>query len=354
MSDCQAVETAQQLAPETCSFRTSLMRCRQPLCACVCRPRLAEARLHRRRSRRLQRDHLRCSQNTKCAGHGSQKRDYTGDEADGYNETICPCDFQSAGQIVDDELNASLVRPIPDGCILHCLLDACHSGTGMDLPYIATLNPHTGAIGWGEERSRCAPATCSERIRPPTTRGSCGLRLNVLLLREQPARTPAPLAGARSAAGAPVDFVGLFCGEERRCAHQVRPRGAVTLVLSSLVLSPVQQCLCRNYKGTSGGLAVQFGACKDSQTAADTTGLSGDNTSTGAATFLFVQAIEHLSKQHQALTCVCLPAAAAVGKCPKAPSNLRISGTVHSRLPRHCARVVCSTIAVPSPYNEGI
>jgi hypothetical protein len=60
--------------------------------------------------------------------------------------------------------------------------------------------------------------------------------------------------------------------------------------------------LCRQYKGTSGGLAVQFGACKDSQTAADTSALSGDNTSTGAATYLFIQAIEHLSKRHAALT----------------------------------------------------
>lgn len=29
------------------------------------------------------------------AGHGSQSPDYTGDESDGMNETICPCDFQN-------------------------------------------------------------------------------------------------------------------------------------------------------------------------------------------------------------------------------------------------------------------
>jgi hypothetical protein len=52
---------------------------------------------------------------------------------------------------------------------------------------------------------------------------------------------------------------------------------------------------CRIFKGTSGGLAVQFGACDDSQTAADTAALSKDRVSTGAATFLFIQAIEHLS-----------------------------------------------------------
>lgn len=53
--------------------------------------------------------------------------------------------------------------------------------------------------------------------------------------------------------------------------------------------------MCRVFKGTSGGLAVQFGACQDSQTAADTAALSKDRVSTGAATFLFIQAIEHLS-----------------------------------------------------------
>lgn len=59
---------------------------------------------------------------------------------------------------------------------------------------------------------------------------------------------------------------------------------------------------CRQFKGTSGGLAVQFGACKDSQTAADTASLSADKTSTGAATYLFIQAVEHLSSRHEALT----------------------------------------------------
>ncbi len=44
-------------------------------------------------------------------------------------------------------------------------------------------------------------------------------------------------------------------------------------------------------QGTAGGEAFQFGAARDSQTAADTSALSG-NVSTGAATFSFIQAIE--------------------------------------------------------------
>ena len=44
-------------------------------------------------------------------------------------------------------------------------------------------------------------------------------------------------------------------------------------------------------QGTNGGEAIQFGAAHDSQTAMDTSALSG-NVSTGAATFSFIQAIE--------------------------------------------------------------
>ena len=146
------------------------------------------------------------------AGHGSQKRDTTGRERDGMNETLCPCDYERAGQIIDDQLNIALVRPLPVGATLHCVVDACHSGTALDLPYVTKKDRNTGYLGWSVESN-------------PRQQG----------------RT---------------------------------------------------------------GLAVQFGACKDSQTAADTNALSG-GTHTGAATFLFIQAIEHLSKAgaHN-ITCV--------------------------------------------------
>lgn len=45
--------------------------------------------------------HASCYKPT-TQGHGSQQRDYTGEEADGMNETILPTDHRSAGQIVDD------------------------------------------------------------------------------------------------------------------------------------------------------------------------------------------------------------------------------------------------------------
>ncbi|KAF8377318.1 hypothetical protein HHK36_030693 [Tetracentron sinense] len=38
--------------------------------------------------------------------------------------------------ILDDEINATIVRPLPKGVKLHAIIDACHSGTILDLPYL--------------------------------------------------------------------------------------------------------------------------------------------------------------------------------------------------------------------------
>ncbi|KAJ3134935.1 Ca(2+)-dependent cysteine protease [Geranomyces variabilis] len=69
------------------------------------------------------------------SGHGSQVKDLDGDEDDGYDETICPLDYETAGQITDDEMNAIMVRSLPNGARLTLIIDACHSGSAMDLPF---------------------------------------------------------------------------------------------------------------------------------------------------------------------------------------------------------------------------
>lgn len=74
------------------------------------------------------------------SGHGLQKRNYTLDEIDGYDETLCPLDYETKGMIVDDELNATLVRPLPRGAKLHAIIDACHSGTMLDLPFFCRMD----------------------------------------------------------------------------------------------------------------------------------------------------------------------------------------------------------------------
>ncbi|KAK3025083.1 hypothetical protein RJ639_044962, partial [Escallonia herrerae] len=87
------------------------------------------------------------------SGHGSRQRNYNGDEVDGYDETLCPLDFETQGMIVDDELNATIVRPLPTGVKLHAIVDACHSGTVLDLPFLCRMH-RTGQYGWEDHRPR--------------------------------------------------------------------------------------------------------------------------------------------------------------------------------------------------------
>nr|POE84654.1 metacaspase-1 [Quercus suber] len=115
------------------------------------------------------------------SGHGSRERDKNMDEIDGYDETLCPVDYETQGKITDDEVNDTIVRPIPRGAKLHAIIDACYSGTVLDLPFLCRMN-REGVYTW-----------------------------------EFQTYTPS------------------------------------------------------FYKGTSGGLAISFGACDDQQTASDTT-----------------------------------------------------------------------------------
>nr|AXQ06491.1 metacaspase [Vriesea carinata] len=87
------------------------------------------------------------------SGHGSQQRNYTGDEIDGFDETLCPLDFETQGMIVDDEINATIVRPLPSGVKLHAFVDACHSGTVLDLPFLCRMN-RSGRCVWEDHRPR--------------------------------------------------------------------------------------------------------------------------------------------------------------------------------------------------------
>eukprot|EP00927_Polykrikos_kofoidii_P035888 TRINITY_DN30389_c0_g1_i1.p1 TRINITY_DN30389_c0_g1~~TRINITY_DN30389_c0_g1_i1.p1 ORF type:complete len:524 (-),score=83.64 TRINITY_DN30389_c0_g1_i1:26-1597(-) len=69
------------------------------------------------------------------SGHGAQKEDPHGYEEDGMNETILPVDFERAGQMTDDEIGDVIVKPLPEGVKLTSVMDCCHSGTGLDLPF---------------------------------------------------------------------------------------------------------------------------------------------------------------------------------------------------------------------------
>lgn len=69
------------------------------------------------------------------SGHGGSQKDTNGDESDGMDETLIPVDYLTAGQIVDNDLYDILVANLPKGVRLTCIMDCCHSGSILDLPY---------------------------------------------------------------------------------------------------------------------------------------------------------------------------------------------------------------------------
>lgn len=78
-------------------------------------------------------------------GHGGRLRDDDyGEEEDGYDETLVPVDYSSAGQIRDDDLYTSLVCAMSSGATLVSLMDCCHSATVLDLPYKYRANTTGG------------------------------------------------------------------------------------------------------------------------------------------------------------------------------------------------------------------
>jgi len=68
------------------------------------------------------------------SGHGTSVKDKTGDEDDGYDEALCPLD---GGVIVDDWMFFNVVKPLERAptASLFVLIDACHSGTCLDLQH---------------------------------------------------------------------------------------------------------------------------------------------------------------------------------------------------------------------------
>ncbi|TXG53947.1 hypothetical protein EZV62_019203 [Acer yangbiense] len=69
------------------------------------------------------------------SGHGLRQPEFNGDETDGFDETICPLDFIKEGMIIDNDINSIIVKPLVKGVRLHAIVDACHSGTILDLKY---------------------------------------------------------------------------------------------------------------------------------------------------------------------------------------------------------------------------
>ncbi|KAG8650362.1 hypothetical protein MANES_07G031800v8 [Manihot esculenta] len=90
------------------------------------------------------------------SGHGSKVPDNDMDEVDGFDQTLCPLDYETQGMIIDDEINDTIVRPLPKGAMLHAIIDACYSGTILDLPFVCKMD-REGYYTW--EDQTCSPDT---------------------------------------------------------------------------------------------------------------------------------------------------------------------------------------------------
>lgn len=79
---------------------------------------------------------------------------------------MVPVDYASSGQIRDDDLFDHLVCAMPQGSTLVSVMDCCHSGTVLDLPYKyradgtgsgfgATANSQLAESGMGAKYLMC-------------------------------------------------------------------------------------------------------------------------------------------------------------------------------------------------------
>ena len=70
------------------------------------------------------------------SGHGGQVEDPTGARQSGYDSTIVPVDYQTRGQINSTILHRSLVSALPPNSTMFVILDCCHSGSTLELPWV--------------------------------------------------------------------------------------------------------------------------------------------------------------------------------------------------------------------------
>ena len=73
------------------------------------------------------------------SSHGEQITDANNDEIDGQDEAIVCMNDE---KLTDDEIWSNLISKIPEGVLLSCFFDCCHSGTIADLKYSFQYSPN--------------------------------------------------------------------------------------------------------------------------------------------------------------------------------------------------------------------
>lgn len=70
------------------------------------------------------------------SGHGGQIKDVDGNRSTGIDDSIVPVDFESRGQISSTLLHEHLVTYMAPECTLFIIMDCCHSGSAVELPFV--------------------------------------------------------------------------------------------------------------------------------------------------------------------------------------------------------------------------
>ncbi|KZT42184.1 peptidase C14 [Sistotremastrum suecicum HHB10207 ss-3] len=180
------------------------------------------------------------------SGHGGQTKDLDGDEEDGQDEVIYPMDFKETSHIVDDVTNMTQVKPLPPGCRLTAIFDSCHSGSALDLPYMA-----------------CRFYSTEGKIKEPNLALAAGQDI-----------LGAGMAYMRG------DMSGVF-------------KGVTSLFKTATGNNAKAEQYARATR-TSPADVISWSGCKDSQTSADTVEAG---TATGAMSYAFIRALSDNPQQ---------------------------------------------------------
>lgn len=62
--------------------------------------------------------------------------DQDGNSGTGLDDTIVPVDFETRGMLDSGTLHRHLVTNLAQGSTLFIVLDCCHSGSAVELPYV--------------------------------------------------------------------------------------------------------------------------------------------------------------------------------------------------------------------------
>ncbi|KAK4476901.1 hypothetical protein RD792_016065 [Penstemon davidsonii] len=192
------------------------------------------------------------------SGHGSQQLDMKGNEVDGYDEMLWPVDHQSEGAIIDDEINATIVRPLPHGVKLHAIIDACHSGTILDLPFVCKMN-RDGFYLWEDHGSHSSIYT--------GTKGGLAVSLSACADNQLSVDTTA-FSGDTATGAMTYSFIqavqnqpgltyGRLLNDMRRNIHDIR-KGILNGPVASLVKRVLRPELSQLYRS----LAIAGGCSK--------------------------------------------------------------------------------------------